>query len=54
MWQGHYRYMFIGETEAFNVTHERWCLSKELIRISPLIDSEIITNLHQKFLVNFI
>jgi hypothetical protein len=24
-------FMYIGETEAFNSTHERWCQSKELI-----------------------
>jgi hypothetical protein len=28
--------MYIGETEAFNATHERWCQSKEFIRTSPL------------------
>jgi uncharacterized membrane protein len=27
-----HRYMYIGETEVFNATHERWCLSKEFIR----------------------
>jgi hypothetical protein len=27
------RYVYMGETEAFNGTHERWCLSKQLISI---------------------
>jgi hypothetical protein len=28
-----FTYMYIGETEKFNTTHERWCLSKEFVSI---------------------
>jgi hypothetical protein len=28
--------MYIGEIEALNDTHERWCRSKEPITLSPL------------------
>jgi hypothetical protein len=30
------RIMYMGETEAFNGTHERWCQSKELVSASPV------------------
>jgi hypothetical protein len=38
-----YRHMYIGETEAFNGTHERWCQSKELISIAPLYGWDLKT-----------
>jgi len=28
------RNLVIGETDAFNKTHERWCQSKELVAIN--------------------
>jgi hypothetical protein len=33
--------MHVMETEAFNDTHERWCQSKELISLTPLVMSRI-------------
>jgi hypothetical protein len=33
------RFLYIGELEAFNETHERWCQSKKLIRLSPLYEN---------------
>jgi hypothetical protein len=35
-------YMYIGETEALNATHERWCQSKEPVALTPLINNGII------------
>jgi len=31
--------MYIGETEEFNQTHERWCQSKQLITINGELKS---------------
>jgi hypothetical protein len=32
--------MYVGETEALNATHERWCRSKQPVALSPVyIDS---------------
>ena len=30
-------YMYIGETEALNATHERWCQSKEPVALTHLL-----------------
>jgi hypothetical protein len=37
-------FMYIGELEAFDATHERWCQSKELFSLSPLFTGIINQN----------
>jgi hypothetical protein len=38
------REMYMGETEAYNATHERWCQSKEIISAKLLINSKFKLN----------